>query len=622
MDKNMINIDDLVRQRLSGGEEAIMPDSWSRMKELLDKEKPEKRVAGFAWRRIYGIITGLLLVSALTVGSYHLVNSISFRENNANETGNGFSKSTNSNRNYVSGNFVNQERSPISGKNNVKNSSLNSRNSPGENVTLRTDKEKTHATSVRMPVAASHARTPNGPSAKVAALNQKPQKTPSDKQTVKETGKTRPAASGVNIALNYLPEHQQNIPPAQNNNQEEKADRIVASSQESINPAQEKNSEPLQPVFSEPLASNEKAKETPDWVKAPVDKEKQDEPFFLKKDTIQKLTILQRYIVNPINFNKRLISDTISIEEITISKPSEKALAKRKMTLKEKAIEKAEVIPGSKKPELAAAEKKESLSAEQTGSPEALVPLSDFKVNSRKTQAWNSKSFDEVMRDVKFSLAQTRFYPGVSGGVNSYLFGPNNLGGIQLGLFGLFTFGENWGALAELKYIHRFNNGSTIKDNYKDISGAQGNYLEKNVLHFFKFSALPSIEMPLALRYAAGRVNVLGGINFAYHFAVNAEEATYPDSSYRQSINPDWTNSKPSVTYEDFNARFSVGGVIGLSYDISPSMQMDFRATKNFWDNASGSGAQKVSQELYRTPSFQISLFYRFSQRNQIPKPR
>jgi len=84
MDNNMINIDDLVRQRLSGGEEQELPGSWMRMRDLLDKEMPQ-RPAGFIWRRTYSVIAILLLVAAFSVGGYKLS---SFRTI-GNATGNG-----------------------------------------------------------------------------------------------------------------------------------------------------------------------------------------------------------------------------------------------------------------------------------------------------------------------------------------------------------------------------------------------------------------------------------------------------------------------------------------------------------------------------------------------------
>src|SRR5690606_34936895 len=143
-------------------------------------------------------------------------------------------------------------------------------------------------------------------------------------------------------------------------------------------------------------------------------------------------------------------------------------------------------------------------------------PLSNFKVQSRKTSKWNARSFKEVVRDVKFNLAQTRFYPGVSIGGNTYVLGQNNISGFHLGLFGLVTFGETWSAMAELKYVHRFNGGETLQDDYVKIMQKQNTYFQATVKHFFQFTSLQSIEMPLALRYAAGRLNLFGGPNFAY----------------------------------------------------------------------------------------------------------
>ena len=41
MDKNFVEIDNLVKQRLGGGEEHERPGSWQNMRELLDKEMPQ-----------------------------------------------------------------------------------------------------------------------------------------------------------------------------------------------------------------------------------------------------------------------------------------------------------------------------------------------------------------------------------------------------------------------------------------------------------------------------------------------------------------------------------------------------------------------------------------------------
>ena len=71
MDNNMIKIDDLVRQRLLGGEEHERAGAWGRMNELLEKEMPRKRGI-ILWRRIFGGLAILALLGGLGLGGYEL----------------------------------------------------------------------------------------------------------------------------------------------------------------------------------------------------------------------------------------------------------------------------------------------------------------------------------------------------------------------------------------------------------------------------------------------------------------------------------------------------------------------------------------------------------------------
>ena len=73
MDKNLISIDDLVRQRLSGGEEQEREGAWSRMRDLLDTEMPKKKAFGFGfWKRAF-MMAGIFFLSAsITFGGYEL----------------------------------------------------------------------------------------------------------------------------------------------------------------------------------------------------------------------------------------------------------------------------------------------------------------------------------------------------------------------------------------------------------------------------------------------------------------------------------------------------------------------------------------------------------------------
>src|SRR5438128_2497795 len=84
MDKNMIKIDDLLKQRLSGGEEKERPGAWMAMQELLDENMPTRVAGGFNWRRMFTILTGAALLTAATVGGYKMYSA--FTGNTANNT--------------------------------------------------------------------------------------------------------------------------------------------------------------------------------------------------------------------------------------------------------------------------------------------------------------------------------------------------------------------------------------------------------------------------------------------------------------------------------------------------------------------------------------------------------
>jgi hypothetical protein len=74
MDKNMISIDDLVRQRLGGGEENERAGAWLQMRDLLDKEMPQVRPAAIFWRRTLSAVALLLLLATAGIGSYKIFN--------------------------------------------------------------------------------------------------------------------------------------------------------------------------------------------------------------------------------------------------------------------------------------------------------------------------------------------------------------------------------------------------------------------------------------------------------------------------------------------------------------------------------------------------------------------
>lgn len=645
MDKNMIHIDDLVRKRLSGGEEPEISGSWLRMRELLDKEMPEKkRVAGYYnWRRMFGAAAGLVLLSALTVGGYNLVTSTRF--GNVDEKA--VAAAVNSKVKLTEGTSANQHsmhKTDASKETGGQSSITENEVVSADKIAITTsEKAATVITSehnkmssearasqkhvpdnkVRNSVdnqvkGADHVAIAMGTSVSHNANNIRPGD--GSNPLIPKKANSLPVAANNTTGISHTTVPLQKVDVSLTNDSENIKDNVALRDNKSSsntnyssgNTASSKtmsnrNSEPsgLQPKQNQNSAVS--AKSSGSVTPAPG---QPDQP----KDSLDKLTVVQRLTINPLTRVGKLTADTVSVERLAIDRAQFTAL-------NDVAKAGADVSNGNITPAAAAttaASEADAIAAN------GLVSLSNYKVQSKRTTKWNARSFDEVVRDVKFNLAQMIFYPGISIGGNSYMFGANNLSGFQLGLFGLFAFGESWSAMGELKYIHRFNGGGTLRDDYYELRSTPGSgYVRAKVEHFFKFTSLQSIEMPLALRYAAGRLNVFGGINLAYHFAVNAEEITLhaPDTAFKPAPSG-LVKANPEVSYHDFRARFALGGLAGISYEVTPSLQLDFRATKGFWDNGYGLGAERVSREFYNAPSMQISIFYRFNQRNQIPKAK
>jgi hypothetical protein len=590
-------------------------------------------VGGFQWRRMLGVMSGLVLLSVLTVGSYHVMNSTRF-----NNDGPAAKVSASKAGKHATGTGVGSGTSiatttattPVT-------ASDNSSNGSGTAKSVATTNKKAIAKNSATAKAATSGRKANSTTGtqrtETGIARSEPKKannvaaSGTSTQNMNTPQGTDPMASATaSLGFTNTPETTPNTASANgtaanNNNQSTSAvnsAKNVFAANTSAKPkpkarkvasgkASNNNMFAVAPVT--PAADN-----TANPNRGPAD------PFRLK-DSIQKMTIVQRFITNPYTRTGRFVNDTISVARMAVDRQVLNDLtgvsnAPQQRLASATIAKNNDIVPASGM----------SLNAAKAdaGLSEEFVPLSNFKVHSRKTNAWDAQRFDEAVREAKFKLSQVRFYPGVSFG-GSYLAGNNKIAGVQFGLFGLFTFGENWNAMGELKYVHRFNSGNTLQDNYYqiDTTGGATTPLQRKINHFFKFSTLQSIEMPLALRYAAGRINVFGGINLAYNFRVNAEEISSPaDSAYTPAANPAWSNSSPVANYNDFGPRFSMGYLLGAGVEMTPALQLDLRMTQNVWDNGSGAGANLISRQLYRAPSFQVSLFYRFSQRNQIPKAK
>ena len=115
----------------------------------------------------------------------------------------------------------------------------------------------------------------------------------------------------------------------------------------------------------------------------------------------------------------------------------------------------------------------------------------------------------------------------------------------------------------------------------------------------------------MTARYCIGNFNFFAGGNLVYSFAINTGDYR-PDPPAPVFVTATSNDNKAKVDPNDFNSsRFGLGYMFGVSYQVSQKVTLDLRDVQTFWDNSKTEGAKYISSQLYRSPSFQISLGYR-----------
>lgn len=554
MDKNMINVDDFFRQNLEDGEIAPRSGAWVNMRHLLDENmplNPPKR--SFFGRKYFGLLLGLLLLTSATVGGYHVLH------NNKN----GHQESINT----VGIPYVN---------NNITSTKTDQSINPKET-------EKANISASVSSTLISNSRNEKNIAKAIRKFDD------DAKHTLPVTVKVGNKESniGTTNSTNQTPiiKNYSNKSLSQNKNKTEK--HFASNSNKDVI---KEIAKPDFEDFSSNTASSTNNSSANFPQPAPLKPQ-------LTKDTFQQLQVIQRFIINPLTRESRIVRDTVAVTKIAIDR----------------------VEPLADNDELIAS-KGNNESFDQAllnaGIGNQIVPLANLKIRSHKTSYWNARSFNEVVNDLKFNISQIKFYPGISIGYNNYILKTTAFNGFHFGFAGLFTL-DNWALMTELKYFNRINSDYSINDSYVESAGAG---LQQKVDHFFKIASLQSIEMPIAMRYTVNRLNIFAGINTTYVFGLNPEEVTHYNQP--EPFSQSTYNAAASVSVNDFNNRIGIGGLMGVSYDLVPSMQLDLRATRNVWDNLNSRGGLIVARELFRVPSFQVSFTYRFSQQSRYPKAK
>ena len=238
--------------------------------------------------------------------------------------------------------------------------------------------------------------------------------------------------------------------------------------------------------------------------------------------------------------------------------------------------------------------------------------VKENNAGKKTSGALSIENLSEAFNDIKYQVAGMQFAPGLTAGINGTFFGPNSFKGFQFGFTGNFIFSNKVSLMTELKYFHRINNNYYLNDNYytyTPITG--GGYSKELQLNAYSFSTLHSFELPVAVRFTEKKFNFFAGGNFVYTFAINTGAASQPDPSNTITSATIGNDNAPKLKEQDFNARFGFGYLFGISYQVSPNVNFDFRNVQTIWDNSKSSGSKMISNQLYKSPSFQLSFGYR-----------
>lgn len=650
MDKNMINIDDLVKQRLSGGEEKERPGAWLQMRELLDKEMPAQAPgSSFNWRRTFGFIAGFLVLASASIGGYKAVTS--FRSSaNGSATTPTAAVAMNGNPAKTSGKGGNTTTAASTDHNNKANTPANTipykKQAVATNTSTNTLNTKqpnhTAVASLNNNVSKHTTESGNVPAVAKNIANNKPSANTGNKNS----GNTSNSLKDNNIkGFNGLAaNNKQNASSSSTLGGAKQADNVAPTSNNTVataNTTKAGNTAASNVYASGNTAANSKAE--------------------VNKPSIQNNTVANNAKQNttssnglskndkpankPANNNTKPsapANDIAKADKKMIDKiETKETYDRRKGEWKKDTVDKGKVewsdkdetmvaVKGKKEPQTVNDEivPASSTTVSSDKNEEKMLPLADFRTSRKNTNYATSNFLETMVKNAKMQFGNIKFYPGVLLGVNYALSNNHGMPGFQFGVTGSLSLNEKWGIVTELKYLNgmngsRISNRNDYMTNFKTITDPNTNtstYSWDSVEHYFTYATVQSVQMPFMVRYSTKRVNVLLGANLAYSFIPSPNETS---NRYEVKNMPNTNNYRPAtgaiLDPLDFSSRFGIGYLFGVGYQLSPSMQVDGRITQQVWDNAKTPGAERVSKEVYQAPSLQVNWSYRFSSNKYKP---
>lgn len=654
MSKDRINIDDFVRKTLSAHPEQEDHSAWLRMKDLLEKEMPEKPAAFYIrWRKPMGLLSAAVLVGLLCVGGYQM---------------NHWLKNADRQTKSV------QIPAPISTvKDNNKNtpgvfsSTLANNNTTLAATTEHQSKDNTHTGDVK-DISSHHsnnntyqpAQPVNGQGAISSGTNNKKAMhtaghAPSNPLPGKQQLKSAATGSGsdkLSIPSDSKNQSDNNLLAGNNTNKaaEKTIRQSPAAMDNAVNNTQNKLSE-------KPLAHNTKKSEavssnlaadakTTGTSGNDLGKASQTATNDTKQgqDSIELTTVIKQSVTSK-GFPKkvRAVVDTLANTKVAVqeketgttaavsAKPKQMSLKKtaKATNIQQKSgtasIQSNEIVPAA------------SIKLNKESGATTLAANSTAKQGKQDKksffQIFKNINIDEAIQSAKADLGRAQLYYGIAGGFN-YSFNQNqSFQGVHFGPTFELAFNKHWSLFGSVRYFNRSGNKKSVDDNYikqnaylDSVVGANYYFqvLTDSINRHFNFSTLHSFEVPISVRYTFNNnLYIFGGMNLAYYLPVNVEEVNKVNYNTPQTVitnstqKPILVQGSPKLTSADFGARFGIGCLAGVGYKITPSWQADARMVYNFWDNAKGTGAKAISKDFYKLPSLQLTIGYQLFRDNR-----
>ena len=575
MENEFVNIDQVFQERMALHEEPMSRGAWNKMQQRLEEAMPQKKRPLFFIKRFFAVV---ILLSLSLVGARKVLDNSSSKGSIAKSKA--FVPSMPAVK--VSDNQLHSEAAKGIPASKAQTISI------ADKATNATAENNDNESEESFNVSTTH------PTAKVTSTN-------NNSSSINHKKIASNSSTKVNDATPNIIEASVEVvdAPQGNENSPVKTIELFKNNNDIAN-------EHVQ--SSSTLATSTKLinKNIPIYSYADYNKNNLDTlSYVIKRDTIKKIYIKQRYAYNAFSGKKELYSDSF-IEKATIDRKVYAAqfnsLALGKPTYKE---------------------------AEHT-----IVELSSKKI-ATKSSSWNPSNFMNWMTQAKMNLTNTQPNYAFLFGINGANNGSNTFAGFHLGMSGQIAIGTNLFFSADFRYLMKMNSGFafqfmnrqvTCNDSVAFQTGSPAltmmsyNKLIDSSNKVYNFNAMHTIEVPFSIQYNYKRWSALLGMSFAYNFKLKTSEINYTSvKSQRDTLMPGTfvpTTVNTIIPVSDFASKLNINYLIGVQYHISPMIYLDARMVKSISTSASSAGEKHVYDQVYKMPTFELSLGYFFRKKN------